>query len=223
LENLVNNIRVVLFDFIGTTVIETQPDVIEHCFKHAFAKNGISVSKVFIQTNRGRNKRDVVRDALASNSDQIEVDKVLFDFETAVDRQISSFQATPDAEMIFRTLQQKNIHLAIATGLSRDIFDKIINQVGWDFKWFSYHATYEEIGKGRPYPDLIIDLMHTLDIFNPQEILKVGDTVADIQEGKNAGTRTAAVLAGTQPEETLKQHKPDYLFKNLQEILNLVR
>jgi phosphonatase-like hydrolase len=217
------NIRVVLFDFIGTTVIETQPDVIAHCFKHAFAKNGISISQDFIQTNRGRNKRDVVRDALNHNSSKIEVDKVLFDFEAAVDRQLGSFQAAPDAGLIFKTLLQKNVQLAIATGLSRDIFDKIINQVGWDFNWFAYHATYEEIGKGRPYPDLIIDLMSKLDIFNPQEILKVGDTVADIQEGKNAGTRTAALLAGTQPEETLKQHNPDHLLKSLQEILNLVR
>jgi HAD superfamily hydrolase (TIGR01549 family) len=226
LENLVmeqSKIKVVFFDFIGTTVIETRPDIISGCFKTAFFKNKISVSDNFIRSNRGRNKRDVIRDAITMEVSDERVNKILLDFETAVSNNLHHFQAVPEVEMIFETLRKKEIFLALATGLSRDIFDRIINGLGWSFSWFAYQATYEEIGKGRPHPDMIIDLMKALNITDSREILKVGDTVADMEEGKNAGTQTVAILAGTQPDDILFQANPDFLCRNLREILALIK
>jgi len=52
----------------------------------------------------------------------------------------------------------------------------------------------------------------------PDELLKVGDTVADIQEGKNAGVVTAAILAGTQANELLRAENPDFLIEELMEL-----
>jgi phosphonatase-like hydrolase len=218
-----SKIKVVFFDFIGTTVIETRSDIISGCFKTAFLKNKIRVSDDFIQANRGRNKRDVIRDMITMEVGDERVNKILNDFNTEVNVNLHHFQATPDAEAIFESLRKKEIFLAIATGLSRDIFDGIVNQLGWSFSWFAYQATYEEIGKGRPHPDMIFDLMKALNITDSNEILKVGDTVADIEEGKNAGVQTVALLAGTQPDDVLFQANPDFLCRNLREILALIK
>jgi phosphonatase-like hydrolase len=215
-------IKVVFFDFIGTTVIETKPDTIAECFKAAFLKNGIHVSDEFIASNRGRNKRDVIQDARTQAMDHDQVNKILTDFETEVNSHLVHFQSVAEVETIFETLRKKGIFLAIATGLSRDLFDRIVHRLGWDLSWFAYQATYEEIGKGRPHPAMIHDLMKALNITDPQEILKVGDTVADIDEGKHAGAQTVAMLAGTQPDDVLFQANPDFLCRNLREILALI-
>jgi phosphonatase-like hydrolase len=217
-----NTIKVVFFDFIGTTVLETKPDVIASCFKDAFIKNEITVSDTFIQSNRGRNKGEVIRDAISLEVSDERVKKILHDFEMEVNNNLHHFQSVPDVEVIFESLRKKGIFLALATGLSRDIFDCIISRLGWSFSWFAYQATYEEIGKGRPQPDMILDLMKALNITDPKEILKVGDTVADIEEGKNAGVQTVAILAGTQPDDVLFQANPDFLCRNLREILALI-
>lgn len=218
-----SKIKVVFFDFIGTTVIESKPDSIAECFKTAFVNNGISVSDNFIQSNRGRNKRDVIRDAITGEMSEARVNKILQDFEMEVTNNLHHFQSAPEAEAIFESLRKKEIFLALATGLSRDIFDRIVSRLGWSFSWFAYQATYEEIGKGRTHPEMINDLMKALNITDPKEILKVGDTVADIEEGRNAGAQTVAILAGTQPDDILFQANPDFLCRNLREILALIK
>ena len=91
-----------------------------------------------------------------------------------------------------------------------------------DKKLFDYIGISSEIGKSRPHPDMIFDLMHKLTIVNPAEVLKVGDTVADIQEGKNAKITTAAILAGTQTKGELVKEKPDFIINNLSEIQNII-
>lgn len=60
--------------------------------------------------------------------------------------------------------------------------------------WFSPSSTGE---KGRPYPYMIFKNMEVLRLKNVRKILKVGDTAADIIEGKNAGVCSAAIVIGS--------------------------
>lgn len=52
-------------------------------------------------------------------------------------------------------------------------------------------------GKGRPYPYMVFRNMEALGISSVSEIAKVGDTVSDIKEGKNAGAFTIGVVEGS--------------------------
>lgn len=45
--------------------------------------------------------------------------------------------------------------------------------------------------------------------------------MADIEEGKNAGTWTEAVLSGSQTEEILKEAEPDFILAGVVEIPRL--
>ncbi|WP_417796239.1 phosphonoacetaldehyde hydrolase [Terasakiella pusilla] len=49
--------------------------------------------------------------------------------------------------------------------------------------------------KGRPGPALLLANMIELDVYPPQAVVKIGDTVADVEEGLNAGAWTIAVAA----------------------------
>ena len=60
--------------------------------------------------------------------------------------------------------------------------------------WFTPDSTG---GKGRPYPYMIFRNMQQFGVQDVREVVKVGDTVSDIREGKNAGVRSLGVIEGS--------------------------
>ena len=60
--------------------------------------------------------------------------------------------------------------------------------------WFSPDAVGH---KGRPYPYMMNKNMEALGILSVQQVIKVGDTISDIKEGKNAGVFTIGVIEGS--------------------------
>ena len=60
--------------------------------------------------------------------------------------------------------------------------------------WFSPDSTDN---KGRPYPNMIFKNMEALGLSDVRRVLKVGDTISDIKEGKCAGVLTAGVVIGS--------------------------
>ena len=50
---------------------------------------------------------------------------------------------------------------------------------------------------GRPAPDMINKNLERLAIQNRQTVIKVGDTVSDILEGKNANVLSVGVIEGS--------------------------
>ena len=60
--------------------------------------------------------------------------------------------------------------------------------------WFSPDCVQ---GLGRPYPYMIFANMRKFQVPSVQAVVKVGDTVSDIREGRNAGVRSLGVLEGS--------------------------
>lgn len=60
--------------------------------------------------------------------------------------------------------------------------------------WFSPDSTG---GMGRPYPYMIFRNMEELNVSAVDKVIKVGDTISDIREGKNAGVFTIGILEGS--------------------------
>ena len=60
--------------------------------------------------------------------------------------------------------------------------------------WFSPDSTE---GMGRPYPYMIFKNMMELKLSDVKRVVKVGDTVSDIQEGKAAGVWSVGVIDGS--------------------------
>jgi len=69
-------------------------------------------------------------------------------------------------------------------------------------------------GMGRPYPYMLWRNLEKLGIESVHNVLKAGDTAADIQEGKNAGCLSVGVLKGSSmlglaETELAKKDKPE--------------
>ncbi|MFZ6011098.1 MAG: HAD family hydrolase [Bacteroidota bacterium] len=209
-------IQAVLFDVIGTTVKETDPQMINHCFQQAFVDHHIEVDPRILSDNRGRDKKEVIQSIVESNSLPLtNVDSVYWSFKQLFIARINEFKANDGAEEMFSFLRQHHVMIGLGTGLPRDLFEKVLSHLGWNKIMFDYIGIGAELKGTRPDPAMIIDMMSKLNLSDSRRFLKVGDTRADIQEGRNAGTLTVAILSGTQDQAMLEKEKPDYLINHL--------
>ena len=197
-------IKAVLFDFIGTTVNEKNAEVINQCFEKAFIENNVPINRAELRKDRGKDKKIIIENILRAQHWSLSlIENIYSSFKKNLVDAINQFSENDGAHEIFRYLKERNIKIGIGTGLERDVFEMILTHLKWDRTHFDYIGVANEIGRSRPFPDMIFDMMNKSGILNSAEILKIGDTVADIQEGKNAKVQTAVILSGTQPNDVL--------------------
>jgi phosphoglycolate phosphatase-like HAD superfamily hydrolase len=81
----------------------------------------------------------------------------------------------------------------------------------------------DEVALGRPHPDMIKVLMRDLDIVSPAQVLKVGDTEVDVEEGRNAACGiVVSVTTGAYTREQLLSYGPDFIIDDLQELIPVI-
>ena len=85
-------------------------------------------------------------------------------------------------------LRRHGIKIGSTTGYNDKMMEIIVpaaKEKGYEPDvWFSPDSTEQ---KGRPYPYMIFRNIEALGLKKVRRVLKVGDTVSDIKEGKNAG------------------------------------
>lgn len=215
----------ILFDLIGTTVTDSNngESLILDNFHKAFASNGIQVSYDKLNQQRGKSKYQAIKNILAdtgSNQDQVEI--IYSDFIELLNESLIYFKEVDGASQTFALLKERKIKIGIGSGLPWNFMENVIKQVGWDIHIFDYVGSSDTLGKGRPDPIMIFDSMHKLEIKSNKHVLKVGDTFTDIQEGKNAHVFTAMVLTGTQGIKDLGDLKPDFILKDINELISII-
>jgi phosphoglycolate phosphatase-like HAD superfamily hydrolase/ADP-ribose pyrophosphatase YjhB (NUDIX family) len=87
-----------------------------------------------------------------------------------------------------------------------------------DLKKYFAQAYVQALDKRDTIQELIAE--HRL---NPLETLFVGDMRHDIESARHGGARSCAVLTGYDSLDKLKTACPDYLFRNLEGVLNYLR
>jgi phosphonatase-like hydrolase len=216
-------IEVILFDVIGTTVREKDPNTINNCLLLAFTENEVMVDIETLKLYRGLDKKDMINTIVKNKQlPETKTAKILQLFNQHVTDNIHNFFANDGAEELFEYLRARNIKIGLGTGLARELFEKILDEVKWKKSDFDYIGISNELPQGRPHPDMILDMMIKTGISNPNRFLKIGDTIADIQEGKNANVVTAVILSGTQRKENLEKEKPDFMLQELNDVKNIV-
>ena len=215
----------ILFDLIGTTVQDSHngESLILDAFRKSFLGNGFDIDYDQINLQRGKRKKEAIRFILEDNNADSElINKVYTDFIELLHGSICSFFEVDGAKNVFETLKVKKIKIGIGSGLPLAFLLRIISQVGWQTINFDYIGSSDDFGKGRPDPVMIFDAVEKTGMKDKTRILKVGDTIVDIQEGKNAGVQTAVVLTGTQTRQMLEKFNPDFIFTDINEILTIL-
>ncbi len=217
-------IEAILFDVIGTTVKERVPGTISLCMQSAFENNGVVVDKSVIDQNRGKDKVEMINNVLDSCNFSRQKSLPIFeDFKERVKDSFNNFAPMENVVEVFDTVKRNGIKLGIGSGLPKDLFDELLLYLQWGKETFHYIGVSSELGKTRPDPAMILDMIKSLKLQGGSNFLKVGDTVADVMEGKNADVKTAAVLSGTQTASKLSEANPDYLLDKIEEVLTLMK
>lgn len=215
----------IIFDMIGTTIRDSYngDSLIIDSFLKAFALNGIRVTYKEINKQRGIIKKEAINNILSGQKlKHDQGDKIYLDFIDVLNNFLTDMAEIEGASDVFRLLKDSGIKVGLGSGLPKDLMIRIIINAGWQPEEFNYIGSSEDFGRGRPDPAMIIYSMAKLKIENKSRVLKVGDTIADIQEGKNAGVLTAGVITGTQSREELRKYEPDYIFTDIRDIISLI-
>jgi phosphonoacetaldehyde hydrolase len=215
-------IKAVLFDVIGTTVLERDPSLINNCFIRSFYDNGMTVTEAEVKSIRGMSKEEAIQKLIMSKDAAPTLTKLVLErFHNHVSVNLHNFVERPELSEVMRSLRKQKIVVGVGTGLSSPLFQLIFHSLKWERYQFDFVGIADQIGAGRPDPKMLLLMMMKFGI-KPNEFLKVGDTVSDIQEGKNAGVKTAVLVAGTQDEATLKKANPDILLRSLAEVSSII-
>lgn len=97
-----------------------------------------------------------------------------------------------------RKLRERGIKIGSTTGYTDEMMEVVApiakaNGYAPDL-WVSPNA----VGNlGRPYPYMMFKNMEALGVSDVRKVIKVGDTVADIKEGKNAGAIAVGIIEGS--------------------------
>ena len=104
----------------------------------------------------------------------------------------------PYVKETIEELRAMGVKIGSTTGYTDEMMAIVVpaaKEAGYEADcWFSPDA----VGKcGRPYPYMIYKNMQELKLQDARRVMKVGDTVADIKEGKNAGMVSVGIVEGS--------------------------
>lgn len=233
-----NPIQLVVFDMAGTTVKDAHE--VLACFLDAAESTGLAVGVEQVNPLMGWPKRRVFQTLWGQ-----QIGEQHPDYETAVEQSFQRFrdvlehhyqtqpiEPTEGCLEVFAWLRSHQIKIALNTGFYREVTDIILNRLGWDLGLDSrYVGTSESMiqasvtpseiyqQEGRPAPYLIQKAMYLLGIQDPQTVVTVGDTPADLAAGINAHCRWAlGVTNGTHTHQALEGHPNHGLLQSLREL-----
>ena len=221
-------VRLVIFDWAGTTV--------DHgCFAPAsvfievFAQHGIELTMAQAREPMGMDKRDHIEAIMAMppvaerwraeygrDCTSQDIDALFGDFKEAEINVITKY-SRPIAGMLktMAWLRERNIKIGSTTGYFGEIMEVLMPYAAE----FGYQpdaiVCSTDVPAGRPAPWMVYQNMMTTGVYPAAAVVKVGDTIADVLEGLNAGVWTVGVTrTGNEvglTEEQVAQLAPEKL------------
>lgn len=199
-------LKAVILDWAGTT-IDFGSFAPVAVFIRLFECQGISVSKEDVRSGMGLMKKDHLR--LILNRPRVAEAWVQIrgtpPTEDDVERLFAEF-ASLQVEILrqytvpirglgetIADLRQRKIKIGSTTGYTRAMMDVVLPEAEKQGYVPDALVCPDEVPAGRPYPWMIYQNLIQLQIYPAEAVVKVGDTLPDIEEGLNAGLWTVGV------------------------------
>ena len=219
--NAMGNIKLAIFDLAGTTVRDT--NTVGSCLQTALAESGIDVSVNDVNAVMGIRKPIAIQMLLDQYKGEGDVERIHDRFLELMIETYRTSEAVAEIDgtsETFSRLKEMGIRVAVDTGFDRQTTGVLLSRMNWN-GLLDDSITSDEVAKGRPYPYMIRELCRRAGV-TPHETIKVGDTPADLQEGRAAAVGlNIGVTYGTHTKEQLLPYEPDALLSNIRELLLL--
>lgn len=204
-------IEAVIFDWAGTTVDYGCFAPVQ-AFIEAFKEFDIEPTVAEVREPMGMLKWDHIHTMMQMPRiteewkcvhgrmwDTKDVDAIYERSEKAIFKILHNF-STPKPFVLeaIEQLRAKGIKIGSTTGYTDEMMSYVVpaaKEQGYDpDAWFSPNSVNN---MGRPYPYMVYKNMEALKVSSVDAVVKVGDTVADIKEGKSAGIISIGIVEGS--------------------------
>jgi len=220
-------IELVVFDLAGTTVNDNKD--VHRVLQQALARYDVPISIEDANLVMGIPKPVAIRTLLeqrysgARAIDTAWIDEIHTVFvENMIRfyREDAGVSEIPGTSEAFRMLKERKLKVAVDTGFDRRITEPLLDRLGWQRNnLIDASVTSDEVGSGRPHPDMIFRAMELTGVANVRNVAKIGDTASDVQEGRSAGCALViGVTTGAFSEEALRAENPTHIIHNLREL-----
>ena len=234
-------ISMVMFDLSGTTVHDDTG--VRDCLYKAAQEFGLKTTQEEILLHMGTNKIHLYQFLIARERgkkiDMKDFERIkdpetyepavkVFDRyeEIMIEHYRKEVKEVPGTVDTFRWCHEHGIKVATDTGFHREITNAIMEGLGWvrdglvDLPVDVEHIPGQI---GRPAPFMIFYAMTNLDIQSVHEVIKIGDTPADMLEGRNAGCRgVVGVLSGPRPVTAWGKYWHTHVIPSVADLPNLI-
>lgn len=203
------DIHLIALDLTGTTVRDD--GVVLYSLARVARSHGLLIEPGWAAERMGRDKVGVFREllALAGEDGDHVADRaaaLAAEFQRHVATAYSRRPPMPTARAFeaIEGLRAQGVEVAFTTGFTRPTGELILRELGW-----SRHilVAADEVPRGRPAPDLILEAMRRARVDDPRRVGAVGDTPADLVAatrarcglvvGVGCGSHSLAELAET--------------------------
>lgn len=203
-------IAAVVFDWAGTTVDygSSAPSTV---FGKVFSQNGVNLTLAQINGPMGLEKKAHIKSLLelpqaqeqwlarfGRAADETEIDRLYHEFEATLFEVVAE-RSAPLAGVVdcVNSLRAMGLKIGSTTGYTMKMMERVLPTAKAGGYEPDVLVTPDLVGgTGRPAPFMLFECMRQLNVYPPRAVLKVGDTVADILEGKNAGALSVGLLEG---------------------------
>lgn len=196
-------IRAIMLDWAGTAVDHGSVAPVL-ALQALFARHDIALSTEDARRDMGLLKRDHIRAILALPNvrSQWSATTGREPAETDVASLFAEFgplqmeiiarhsQVIPGVAATVKSWQSRGIGIGSSTGYTRAMLAPVMAQAAEQGYRPDASVCPDEVGAGRPSPWMLMKNAQLLDVYPPSACVKIGDTVVDIEEGRNAGMWT---------------------------------
>lgn len=200
-------IKLVVLDWAGTT-IDFGCLAPAGAFVAAFAEVGVTVSVAEARRPMGLHKKDHLREMLrapeigrrwadAHGREWTEADVIglyarVTPMQVAAAKRYSAL--IPGVVGCVAELRKRGIKVAASTGYFREAAEVVYAAAREQGYVPDFAICADEVPAGRPAPWMIFRAMEATGVYPPSAVVKVGDTVIDIEDGRNAGAWSVGVI-----------------------------
>lgn len=200
-------IKLVVFDWAGTT-IDFGCMAPAGAFVATFATRGVAVTLAEARGPMGLHKKDHLRAMLRTESvsakwraatgrdwTEADVDDL---YRDVTPRQVEAAEQhselIPGVSVLVSELRAAGLKIAATTGYFRAAADVVLAAAKRQGYEPDFNICADDVPAGRPAPWMIFRCMEALNVYPPAAVVKVGDTVIDIEDGRNAGCWSVGVV-----------------------------
>ncbi len=203
-------IEAVIFDWAGTTVDYGCFAPLE-VFMKIFQKRGVEITAAEARKPMGLLKIDHVRaltempriadewkGVFGQLPTEADIHEMYEEFEEILFSILPSYATLIDeVKEVIASLRERGIKIGSTTGYTREMMEIVAKEAALQGYKPDFLVTPDDVPAGRPYPWMCYKNAMELGVYPMNHMIKVGDTVSDMKEGRNAGMWTVGVILGS--------------------------